>query len=976
MSAKYYLPTSVVNSNPSGAVVTAIDDYPSTTADYFTATQAGISVAVKTTQVPTSYPTGITKIVAHAQVKAPAGGTGMYGYITYWLAGGGATSAGAPVACSAGASTDVSVEVAVNPFTGVAWTLADLVNFQWQVDTGNFNGAWYVYDMWLEVVFADLAQVTLDALALLRDNDGQHVLETAIASLHASGELVSLRWQIAADSAGSTVLADSQTVATTAIEGQTLTRLHTWTPTVSGAYWLRVGIVCTDHPTVYWQVVSIVISIPTLTSVTVVQSGEYLVATCAVSDATCSSGMMFYAGGDGTNMEREGNTMKARLWVSIGDISWSIVIVTPWAVLSTQGVIVVHYTPQSGIHIYQDDAELDVSNPTLEQPLIPDVPKCRFTTTTTLDVLQEITVKAAGKRCRMAIQSIDNNDDGSCSVTCVDRGHAVLSRPVSIAVAPTTAWGVASQLRLRWAADYGGLLTTPTTDTVWANTPVSTILEQLALLAGVSFALWDGVMYVLPQTGEPVAAVSKGRQRDLSRMYNHIREEYVIADYPSPASYLSLFPTLWTGTVDAAAYVTVTRLPPPSKASAWLHATGTIYTTQVGAVLTDYDRFRMTWTPSSSAASITVKLEQDASNYLTRVIPFAGSMATGWVVAGNSSSDVVTHIYAVPGTYVGIALQFDAPCSVRVREVVGGVDAYVTEWQSVGTEEYTITLNNSLQADSLIVEVTQLHIIDTAYGIRCVKATLLQQTIQSLTTGSAMKIVWSAQTTTPIVQGKTNYAPQPPQILPGDVYEHDVRNYQDAAGKWWTFFYGILWRRVATTQQVPVTTAVTVTETAPLQQDIDLALSDFVVTGNPINLTKVTITATGEHWYDSPSLVNTRKTRKSVDVYADGWTLSVDNPWIRTTDQWRNPDVARAFATALLAVYSLPLAQYIETVDWNSPVQLGDIVTTQDGDLVVNAVTWDAQSMTKTVRVGQRVRDTLEWMQGVNSKISDLERMV
>jgi len=169
---------------------------------------------------------------------------------------------------------------------------------------------------------------------------------------------------------------------------------------------------------------------------------------------------------------------------------------------------------------------------------------------------------------------------------------------------------------------------------------------------------------------------------------------------------------------------------------------------------------------------------------------------------------------------------------------------------------------------------------------------------------------------------------------------------------------------------------VVINESAPMYQEIDLSLGDFLKTGNPITLAKVTLTATGEHYYDAICLVNTRKTRKSVDVYTADWSQSTDKVWNRKTDQWRNPDVARTFAQALLAIYAVPLAQYTETVDWNSPIQLGDLVTTPSGDLVVNAVSWDPDTTTKTVRVGQRVRDTLEWMQSVNGKMSDLERMV
>jgi len=177
-------------------------------------------------------------------------------------------------------------------------------------------------------------------------------------------------------------------------------------------------------------------------------------------------------------------------------------------------------------------------------------------------------------------------------------------------------------------------------------------------------------------------------------------------------------------------------------------------------------------------------------------------------------------------------------------------------------------------------------------------------------------------------------------------------------------------------QNMEVLVPITVTESAPLDMEIDLPLSGFVKTGNPTQLNTLTLTATGGQWYDAIGLRNTLKTRKSVEVYAADWSQASDRPMPRLTDQWRSPDTARVFAEALLSIYSEALAQYTETVDWNSPVQLGDLVTTLDGDLVVNAVSWDPDTMTKTVRAGQRVRDTFEWIQSVNGKMSDLERMV
>jgi hypothetical protein len=114
----------------------------------------------------------------------------------------------------------------------------------------------------------------------------------------------------------------------------------------------------------------------------------------------------------------------------------------------------------------------------------------------------------------------------------------------------------------------------------------------------------------------------------------------------------------------------------------------------------------------------------------------------------------------------------------------------------------------------------------------------------------------------------------------------------------------------------------------------------------------------------------------TVDVYAAGWTAALDNPLIRTTDQWADATVATAFANALLTEHSVPVVSYSESVDWNTLVNIGDVVITPTGNLIVNGVVWDATSTLKTLMVGVPVTSTVEWIKDANNTLAALQRIV
>lgn len=946
-----------------------VDDYPTENqGDYIYVTEVSGGAGYVRFSFPavTARHSTIAKVVLHCTGTLPYNSLVTFGM-----------QFGSYHSTPAQGSGALAIETTVNPATGSAWTWNDFADNSYAglyiANGGDSSYGTYIFMVYLEIVYTLCPQVTVDTLGAARDSDMRHVIQSAVCRLNSGGYLESLRWEIASDSEGTTLLSDSGTIATTGTDGQTLAWIHTWTPASSATYYLRVGVVCEDHAAIYWVTKSIAITVPTITASSVSQQGEYLVATMTISDPTCAKGMMFYAGGDSTPMELSGSTLRGVLWVERGDIAWSIVTLTPWATLSVQGTIYVTYKPQAGIHIYQGDAELNASGASLVENICPDATTCSFTVDADdIDITEQLVVKVHGKRWHMNIVNADDNDDGTVNVRAVDAGQTALRRTVTLAQLPTDSWSIAQRLGLRWAQDYAGLLPMLMVDAQWTDTAVSDILTQLAVLNEVTFIMHDQSVHVLGQNGEPVIAISKGRQRDCSQLTNHVREEYTVATYPSPAGLWSLTPARWTGTVVAATYTATTRLKPPSGAVAWLKATGAVSIASLSAVLADYDRFHMYWAPAASG-NLTIRLEQDSSNYLEKTITYAGSVATGWLATASSSDGVATHTYNNGGTYAAITLQFDDTCLVRVREVKSGADVYVTPWMQMGTQAVNVPLNSTLVVDSLVVEVTQLHLIDVMYGVRCVAATL--QAIQSVVIGSGAgtRIVWQGSANPSGAGGAVDSSTMSGGVpFPALTPDMTVTVIPSGDGS----LYVTVTQPCTVAQTQLSIVPITIPESSPLQQEVDLALTDFTKTGNPVTFVKMTLTATGDNYYDAPSLKNTRGTRRSVEVFAAGWTQADDRPMIRTSDQWRNADVARAFAQSLLDKYSVPLVSYTETVDWDCPVDIGDIVATPDGDMVVNAIAWNPDAMTKTVRVGERIRNTVEWMRQVNQAVSDLQRMV
>ncbi len=862
------------------------------------------------------------------------------------------------------------------------WTVGDLAGGFSLVVSGNTGFAGFTFvEVWVVLTYDPLPQVTLDNLSLQRDADMKHAIEFATVRLNTSGVLETVRWEIAADAAGSSLLADSGVVTTTAIEGQVLSYGLLWSPPASGVYYVRIGVTCVDHETTYWTTLVVQITLPTILSSSVQQQGEYIVATATVSNTSLVRGVLFYCGGDSVALELSGGVFRGTLWVERGDVSWTLTIATVWTTLAVQGILHVDYPVVPGIRVYQGDQQLDVKAVQLVERLVPDVPEASFTIASdAIDLTSPVVFRADGRQWKMAVMSAQANDDeGTYSVSCKDIGYRVLAQRITSSRLPSTTWGIAMQLGLQWAKDYTADLTALMTDTQFDDMQVSDILASMATLNGVRFGIRSGRISCYRQDTTPVMRLVKGKQLDCSQVINHVIEDYTVASYPSPVSYLTLLPSLWTGTVSAASAVPTSYLKPLSGASAWLKATGAISTTGLSALLSDYDHVHFWWSPVT-AGSLTIRLAQDGSNYLEKTIPYAGSVATGWLATGPSSGSIANHTYSLKYRYHSVQLTFSDTVTVRIREVSGGTDVYVTPWQQVGTDPVSIPLDTSLSAvDSLVVECTNLHLLDTGvYGIRCTAATLNTLQMVPMTSSDGTRIVWqgylTVDPTRPDANGNIIQGSLPPtgsgQTLHTIVLGHDAGGGTTDVAQ----MYAYITESCAYTSYMLQIVPVTIAEQTPLDQEVNLELAGFTKTGNPLTLATITLTATGDNYYDSVCLQNVKGLVKTVEAFASGWTPASDIPTHRKGDQWCNSSVAQAFANAYLALYQNPLVTYTEPLPLAAPAHLGDMVDTADGVLPVTQVTFDNDAGMKYVVAGIPSGDTLSWMSSVDTKLRNLER--
>lgn len=201
-------------------------------------------------------------------------------------------------------------------------------------------------------------------------------------------------------------------------------------------------------------------------------------------------------------------------------------------------------------------------------------------------------------------------------------------------------------------------------------------------------------------------------------------------------------------------------------------------------------------------------------------------------------------------------------------------------------------------------------------------------------------------------------------------------------GLTWAFDYATLLPMVITNAQWADTAVGTILSQLGLLNGVTFVLRDGLMYAFD-QIRNPAIWVTKGRQRDSSGVINhvreqytTAGVVYTVDVYAAGWTVALDNPLIRTTDQWADATVATAFANALLTEHSVPIISYTEAVDWTTLVNLGDVVITPSGNLIVNGVVWDTANGQKTLTVGLAVTSTVEWIRDASNTLADLRRIV
>jgi hypothetical protein len=223
-----------------------------------------------------------------------------------------------------------------------------------------------------------------------------------------------------------------------------------------------------------------------------------------------------------------------------------------------------------GVQVYQGNAQLDAIGITLEEHVSPDYARCSFALVGDLDPTVPIVVKSHGRRWHMIHRNDSANDDaGTYSAQYVDAGFATLARQVTVPATTGTSWSIIQLLGLTWAADYTALLPYVITNAQWETTAVNVILQQIGLLNNVTFVLRDGLICAFDQIRNPAVWVTKGRQRDSSAVFNHVREQYTVSGVVYT---VDVYAAGWTAALDNPLIITTNQWVNSVAATAFANA--------------------------------------------------------------------------------------------------------------------------------------------------------------------------------------------------------------------------------------------------------------------------------------------------------------------------------------------------------------------------------------------------------------------
>lgn len=639
-----------------------------------------------------------------------------------------------------------------------------------------------------------------------------------------------------------------------------------------------------------------------------------------------------------------------------------------------------------GIDIYSGDAKLDTIEPILHDALLPDLPTLNFSCATLLSGTIQAVIRERGLRqYQFTIATVAIS--GPLYVyTCLAAESYALTTAI---MTFQTAYGsTANAIRLLAPAlniVSPELLAQTTYPQLYVNIAPTEIIKQLLIQALAQASVRNGNLYVFPldvsaqipdyhmQRADPLT----GWQKD-ANVYDAVMAHYTVKQYPSPDTVLTLNDAAnWIGTVTDVTQVASTLLPVPSGALGMLKSVGNCNRAGLSAAFKNFDRLRFNWNPPDVGATVTVSLQQDASNKLELTHTFAGEQSVGFGLTGTVPADILTkEIPLSPIQYVTkVTGSTTGACSYRVTLLYeNGATQWVDVWRS--------TIGNTFQADvptdishihtgTVRIEFTNLYLIGAVYGVQVVTCDITVQTYANV--GSHAQVVSS------VVYQLTYHA------IPDTYQQYQSQGLSalpaPPAGQWYKYIFSVVngnypylydlvtsWAvRFEGPGSPPWLGTVTVTLMEIVQdyawvpvsfswspafnlfESVTIALVDMVRTGNPTNLATIALTWTGDNYLDALVMVADNPLPVTVRAGTGQQAYTV-------TDDFGSEVGAQAYADGLLPVVSVAREQYTRDVPLETDLSVGDTISGDGAPMTVYAV--DYRQNGKTLAAG-RAMDTL-----------------
>jgi hypothetical protein len=516
---------------------------------------------------------------------------------------------------------------------------------------------------------------------------------------------------------------------------------------------------------------------------------------------------------------------------------------------------------------------------------------------------------------------------------------------------------------------------------------------------------------------------------------NWVREYYVVSQYPSQKNSLTNYDAAnWTGTVSNVTKTTYGLLAPDGSPYI-LKGNGTI-SRSVSFNLADFDRLHLDWSPPTNTTQLTITLLQDSSNYLTYTRSFSGDVVAGFTLLTSTPSGELVKTITFTNKYISEVIgKTSQTCSVKVVLKSGTNIKSETSWQTTNQFGVFKFVFPKVQCDTLELHFGSPYPIDTSYGVKC---ELLQITeyapdftgMQTLQNEVWKKVVeelnlyfanFADKTTA--YKGDTIHfvgklGPFPVPSLSADeqyqwIAELDVGFWTSQNGYYvisipvtftvqngnayatFDYYYTVPDERVdldtkasfhaqmskvkitVQSQQVWRNLPYNWSMQYPKWDSIDVPISQFTKTGNPVKIYTITLSATGDNFYSSLYLYASQPNPQYVEVKdEESIRLYGEHFEERKIDKWSSKDAALLFATNYIKIFRKPIFEYVKNITWETPIELGDAVDC-DGDIsYVYRIVYDVDMATKTIYVGTNTTDLLRRLQEIAKKIDNLEKVI